>query len=885
MAAELRVVLVDDNPDDRFLLIRELRREFGAVQVEQVIGPEEFSAALDGGDFDLVITDYKLNWSNGLAVLQQVKARYPYKPVIMFTATGTEEIAVQAMKAGLDDYILKSPKHFARVPAAVRLALERAAQRRLLVEAENRYRDLVHRVPVGLYRLSPDGSFVDANPALASMLGYPKAEALLGRKFWDFFTEPAVAAQWLHLIEETGRLQGFEYQMARADGQTIWVSDHCIVVRDPEGPIRQFEGSLEDVTARRRAEQELAEERNLLRTILDNILDHVFVKDREGRFVAANPSHLHFLGARSSEEVVGKTDFDFLPREVAARRQADEQQVIASGRPLVNRLAPATDRHGNELWFLTSYTPLQDAEGNTIGLVGISRDLTELRRIEAERNRLVMAVEQAVDSVVVLDAELRIRYANRAFGRLSGKPPAQWIGCDARTAGLFELDPVRMAEIRNALRERQWWSGRLSGRRSDGSEIICEVALSVFAPEEESTRPNYIVVIHDLTQVVQLERQLEQARRLEAVGRLAGGVAHDFNNVLTAISGYADLVLMDLAANDPVRQDVEEIKKAAGRAASLTRQLLAFGRRLTMQPRVLNLNELVENLSKMLRRLIGEDIELVEVLEPELGNIQADPAQVEQVIVNLVVNARDAMPQGGRLVIETSNVSLDEEYAKRHVDVQPGRYVLLTVSDTGIGMDEETKAHIFEPFFSTKGGEHTGLGLAQVYGIVKQSGGHIWVYSEPGHGTTFKIYFPRVDAPVERPLSEAETRVNLGGTETVLVVEDDDLVRDLACSVLRRFGYAVLEAKSPGDALLISERHQGPIHLLITDVIMPGMNGRELAERLSSLRPGLRVIYASGHPDNVIAARGLLEPGIDFLPKPFPPESLLRKVREVLERE
>ncbi|MDZ7373393.1 MAG: PAS domain S-box protein [candidate division KSB1 bacterium] len=884
MVPQLRIVLVDDNPDDRFLLIRELRREFGQVEVEQVIGPEEFAAALDCAAFDLVITDYKLQWADGLAILREVKRRCPDKPVIMFTATGSEEIAVEAMKAGLDDYILKSPKHFARVPAAVRLVLERAAQRRLLVEAETRYRDLVHRVPIGLYRLGPDGTFADANPALASMLGYPRPDALIGRRLWDLFCRPEFVEVWKGQLERNGRLEGLEYEMRRADGRIVWVRDYCTAARDREGRIWRYEGSLEDVTARHEAEQALAQERNLLRTILDNAVDYVFVKDRASRFILTNPAHLRILGARSLDEVVGKTDFDFFPRELAERYYADEQEVIATGRPLLNRLEKAVDPQGNEYWLLTTKTPLWDASGNTIGIVGISRDITELRRVEEERNRLVMAVEQAADGVLLVDSTRRIRFANRACGNILARSPASLIGQDALSSGCFELDREQRREIGTQLQQQGWWSGRLRGRRLDGTEIVCEASVSRFSPEDSPAESNYVVVLHDLTRIELLERQLEQSRRLEAVGRLAGGIAHDFNNVLTAISGYADLILLDLEANDPIRQDVEEIKKAASRAASLTRQLLAFGRKLVLQPRVLNLNELVENLTKMLRRLIGEDIELVVDLDPELGNIHADPAQIEQVVVNLVVNARDAMPHGGRLVIETSNVALDEEYARTHVDARPGNYVMLAVSDTGHGMDEATKAHIFEPFFSTKGKDHAGLGLAQVYGIVKQSGGHIWVYSEPGHGTTFKIYLPRVDAPAEKPVQPEEAKAVLEGTETVLLVEDDDTVRALTRSVLRRFGYTVLEAKSPGDALLISERHAGPIHVLVTDVVMPGMNGRELAERLRTQRPDLRVIYCSGYTDNLVTVQGLLEEGVDFVPKPFHPEALLRKVRDALDQ-
>ena len=379
------------------------------------------------------------------------------------------------------------------------------------------------------------------------------------------------------------------------------------------------------------------------------------------------------------------------------------------------------------------------------------------------------------------------------------------------------------------------------------------------------------------------EEQLRQSQKLEAVGQLAGGIAHDFNNLLTVIRGYSDLMLVSLDRADPQRVHLEAIKDAADRAASLTRQLLAFSRKQVLQPKVLDLNALVTNVNQMLQRMIGEDIDLAIVLRSDLGHVKADPGQLEQVIMNLVVNARDAMPQGGQLTIETANVELDEAYARRHAAVQPGPYVMLTVSDTGHGMDAKTQARIFEPFFTTKGpGQGTGLGLSTVYGIVKQSGGSVWVYSEPGHGTTFRIYLQRVQEQVEAPQAPSPG-ASPHETETVLLAEDDKTVRTLVRMVLQEHGYTVLAAPHGVEALRISEAHQGVIHLLVTDVVMPGMNGRELAQRLALARPDMKVLYVSGYTDDVIIRHGVLEAGIAFLQKPFTPDVLARKVRDVLD--
>jgi signal transduction histidine kinase len=382
-----------------------------------------------------------------------------------------------------------------------------------------------------------------------------------------------------------------------------------------------------------------------------------------------------------------------------------------------------------------------------------------------------------------------------------------------------------------------------------------------------------------------LQEQLRQSQKMEAIGRLAGGIAHDFNNLLTVIKGYSQLSLVETKEDDPLKENLEEIKKAAEKAADLTRQLLAFSRRQILEMKVLDLNTILGDLDKMLHRLIGEDIELVTLLPDALGRVKTDPGWVEQIIMNLAVNARDAMPKGGKLTIETANVELDEAYARGHIAVKPGRYVMLSVSDTGVGMTAEIRQQVFEPFFTTKErGKGTGLGLSTVYGIVKQSGGNIWVYSEPGQGTTFKIYLPRVDEPLEELKERVVKEELLQGKETVLVVEDEEAVRQLAVRILKRQGYTVLDTPDGEGALVICEKQKEPVHLILTDVIMPGMSGRQLAERCRRIRQDFKVLYMSGYTDNAIVHHGVLEEGMNYIQKPFTVEDLARKVREVLDK-
>jgi CheY-like chemotaxis protein len=371
---------------------------------------------------------------------------------------------------------------------------------------------------------------------------------------------------------------------------------------------------------------------------------------------------------------------------------------------------------------------------------------------------------------------------------------------------------------------------------------------------------------------------------MEAIGRLAGGIAHDFNNLLTAINGYSDLLLSDLAPDDPKRRDLEHIKEAGSRAASLTSQLLAFSRKQILQPRILDLNDAITEASKILRRLIGEDIDLIAVTKPGLGLIKADPGQIQQILMNLAVNARDAMPHGGKLTIETANVDLDEHYVHLHPIVPPGRYVMLAVSDTGIGMDDKTKAHLFEPFFTTKElGKGTGLGLSTIYGIVKQSNGFIWVYSEPGRGATFKVYLPREEGESGAFEQHEKEELGLQGVETILVVEDDTSVRSLVIRALCKRGYTVLEASTGKEALRTAQEFEGKIHLLLTDVVMPEMSGKALAAQIETARPGIKVLFVSGYTNNAIVHHGVLDSNVAFLQKPFTTDVLARKVREVID--
>jgi two-component system, cell cycle sensor histidine kinase and response regulator CckA len=521
----------------------------------------------------------------------------------------------------------------------------------------------------------------------------------------------------------------------------------------------------------------------------------------------------------------------------------------------------------------------------------VAQDVTDRLAAEAaltdSEARKSALLDAALDAIVAIDQDGRITEWNPAAERMFGWPRSEALD---RPIAETIIPPSLQARHRRGF-ARYLATGdsvilgrrlQLTGLRADGSEFPVELTVSrVPSPGP----PRFSAFVRDLTDARRLEEQLLQAQKMESVGRLAGGIAHDFNNLLTAIAGYAELARDRAAVPIEVMDDLRQISRAAERAAELTGQLLAFSRRQVMQPVALQLGPVLDELAPMLGRLLGEDIRLVVTVDPRLGHVRADPGQLMQVIVNLAVNARDAMPDGGMLTLEAANVELDAEYALGHAEVDPGPYVVLSVSDTGEGMDEATRARLFEPFFTTKElGKGTGLGLATVYGIVKQSGGHIWVYSEPGRGSVFKVYLARVEADSgERLVQTPEKPRRTEGSESILVVEDDEAVRAFVRAVLEGQGYRVLVAASPDEAISLVARREEPIHLLLTDVVMPGMNGVDLARRIEEIVPGLKVLFVSGYTENTIVHHGVLDPGVSFLAKPFSPGALAERVHRELE--
>ena len=613
----------------------------------------------------------------------------------------------------------------------------------------------------------------------------------------------------------------------------------------------------------------------------------VFITDPRGTIQYVNQRFTAITGY-SAPEAIGKT-----PRILKSGLTPPEYyrnlwKTVQSGETW--RAEIQNRRKNGELyWDAVVVSPIRDARGDVVHFLAVQEDITARKvaeqTIRSSEERLRALFETVNLIVLGLNTEGKVDYVNPYFLTLTGYTRDEAVGSEWSERFLPTSQRLALGTVFRELLEGGGVHAHYQNPivTKTGEERLISWHNTVL--RDPQGRPTGTLSIgEDVTDHTRLEAQYRQAQKMEAVGRLAGGVAHDFNNLLTAIFGYADLLAEALPPDHTGREDLQEIRTAATRASALTRQLLAFSRQQVLQPIVLSLNDVVENIEKMLHRLLGEDVELETHLAKNLGNVRADAGQLEQVIMNLAVNARDAMPTGGKLTIETANTDLDEAYTEQHQPVIPGRYVMLAVSDTGTGMDAITKTKVFEPFFTTKEpGKGTGLGLATVYGIVKQSGGYVWVYTEPGKGTAFKIYLPHVDAPLE-PVSRApELAGTVAGTETVLVAEDDELLRPLARELLTKLGYRVLEARNSVEALAVARSHQGDLHLLVSDVVMPGGGGFQLGQQLVTERPGLKVLYMSGYTDEAVVRHGLLERGLNYLQKPFTPAVLARRVRDVLD--
>ena len=755
--------------------------------------------------------------------------------------------------------------------------------------SEVRYRTLIEATAAIVWNSPPSGEFDTLQPAWTAFTG----QSLGQHKGWGWLNaihpddREKSARAWAAAVAERG-IYSVEHRLRRVDGEYRHMFVRAVPILDPGGEIREWVGVHTDVTEQKKAEDATRESEERFRAFMDNSPAAADIKDLDGRFLYVNAAWLRQFGSEP-RDWHGKTNYDFWPRETADLFRASDELCLSSNTNLQIEETGLTSAGEEQTWMVMKF-PLFASGARRIG--GMAWNITDRKRIEKalqqSQHRLhhVLASSPAILFTLGIEGKkfLGINWISENLQEILGYTPNETFVRDW-WVNLLHPDEAEAVRLRTGQSLFNQGSSieEFRFRHRDGSYRWTRHQIRVIR-NEMGEAVEAVGAWSDITERKLLQDQFHQAQKMEAFGQLAGGVAHDFNNLLTIINGYSDLVLQSLPKGDPSQKLVAEIYKAGERSAGLTRQLLAFSRQQVLAPEILNLNEVVAETDKMLRRLIGEDIRLTTTLDSEPWAIRADAGQIEQVLLNLAVNARDAMPQGGRLTIETRNIELDATYTLAHKDVRPGPYVLLSVTDTGTGMTREIMLKIFEPFFTTKeAGKGTGLGLATVYGIVKQSGGHIAVYSEVGVGTTFKVYLPQVEGGTEesKPLSRTQNLPR--GTETVLLAEDEAGVRELSRYILEQCGYTVLEAADGIEAYKTAVGYSGPIHVLITDVVMPGTGGRVLAEQLTERYPKLRVLFVSGYTDDAVIRHGVLRDGVHFLQKPYAPVTLANKVREVLD--
>jgi two-component system, cell cycle sensor histidine kinase and response regulator CckA len=903
----MNLLIVDDHPTNLKLLRAQLEAEGHAV-FEAHDGVDAL-ALLERQRVDAVISDILMPRMDGYSLCYEIRkhARLHDLPIIIYSSTYTSPGDQKlALDMGADKYLTRpvsvetlvaalhevgaqphaAPRPDARREVEVlkeyneRLVSKLKEKNTELMVAEGKFRALVEQSIVGIY-LIQDDRFVYVNPRMLGIFGRSEEE-MTSRPLSDFLVpeDQALARENIRkrISGEAPSLH-YELRMLHQSGAVLQAEVHGSLAEYNGRPAVM--GTLLDITERRREEEAGAR----LVAILEATPDLVSIANPAGQLVYLNRAGRKILGL---DELADFTRYHLQEFHDAANAHV----VLTEGIPTAMREGAWSGEtellalDGHAIAVSQVILAHKKPDGTVAFLSTIARDITtqkraeEALRVSERRHRRLF--ETAPDGILILDADTgQVIDANPFMKDLLGYSLEEFLGKKLWEVGPFKgvaASKTTFAELRQ--KDRVHYE-RLPLETKDGRRIEVEfISNAYLVNEKRLIQCN----IRDITDRLQLEAQFRQAQKMDSVGQLAGGIAHDFNNLLTVINGMSELVLAEVSTDVPMHADVQEILHAGQRAATLTRQLLAFSRQQILEPRVLSLNTVVEGTESLLRRLLGEDIDLVVVPTPGVGDVKADPGQIEQVITNLAVNARDAMPQGGQLTIETQNVEIDEADARRHgVAMAPGSYVRLVVRDSGVGMDEATCARIFEPFFTTKGpGKGTGLGLSTVYGIVKQSHGFIWVESEVGQGTSFKICLPRVTevAGTDRP---APTAVSGSGTETILLVEDNAGLRKLATRLLAPAGYTVLGAASGEDALRLLERHDAPVHLLLSDVVMPGMSGRDLAEQLARTRPQMKVLYVSGYTGDAIVRHGVLEAQVPFLNKPFTAAALLRKVREVLD--
>ena len=870
----IRVLYVEDSPTD-VLLLQEALRGRANVDVQHAERLAIGIQRLHSEPFDAILLDLGLPDSQGIETLRRVHHAVPHVPIVVMTARADEALALLALHEGAQDYVIKGLAGETVIERTIRYAIERNLSRQMIREREELFRGAFDHSAVPMMITDLDSRIERANDAFARLFGYAPEEmaGLPLRTLTHLDDELDYDDRRDALISGTSHYLQSEQRYLRRDGLTFWGLTNVSLVRDVAGQPIRYVGQVQDISAQKRAESERDR-------LFQESISLLGLVGFDGRIVRANPAWENALGYSLAELMSARLMDLVHPEDVEALRLEVERQMRGLATDsLENRLRCKDGSYRSFLW---SATPLVDQGCFSVN----GHDITQRKRTDETlrlRDRAMRSVTQGILITDPNQPDNPIIYFSPGAERMTGFHAEEVEGRNCRLLQGPRTDPQAIAHLHEAIAEGRECSVELLNYRKDGTPFWNALFVTPVR-DEHGQLVNFVGVQADVTERRHLEAQVRQSQKMEAFGQLAGGVAHDFNNLLTIVMGYSEVLLSSLLPEDDNYPFVKAIGEAGERAVGLTRQLLSFSRQTVLEPQVLDLNGVVRDAESLLRRMIGEDVHLSTILDPAIGRVKIDPHQMGQVLMNMAVNSRDAMPQGGKLTIETRDIFLDEAYINTHIEVQAGRYVLITVSDNGAGMPAAVRSRIFEPFFTTKGDRKgTGLGLSVVHGIVQQSNGHVGAYSEPGVGTTFKIYLPVVAEDVRAGASGQDALQAPGGTEVVLLVEDEVGVREISLLALHASGYVVLAASSGQQALELIETHRISIDILVTDVVMPEMSGRQLAEALQPRFPSMKVLYMSGYTDDAVVRHGILHAEVAFLQKPFTPSSLLRRVRQVLD--
>ncbi|HVU17862.1 MAG TPA: PAS domain-containing protein [Candidatus Didemnitutus sp.] len=887
----LRILHLEDNLHDRVLILEALRTARYACEFLWVDNQSEYESALRDGEYDLILSDYSLPSYDGGQALGAARRAQPATPFIFVSGTIGEERAVESLKCGATDYVLKH--HLERLIPAVQRALRESQERhrrreteQALARSEERFRELAANIRDVFWTTEADGrTLLYVNPAFEHVWHRSPVEALTRPTSWI----DAIVPEDRPLFEEATRqiAEGTSYciafRLTWPDGTLRWVESRAYPVQDlVRLRVERVVGVTIDITDAKAAEHRLRSERHLLRTILDHLPDYIYARDRQSRHVLNNRANLDAMGVAHDEETTGRTDFDFYPAELARAYQEDNERVFRSGVPLLNREEPGIGPNGEPRLQLTTKVPLRDPAGNVVGLVGIGRDVTDLRRAAEQIEAQARMLDQANDAIITTDQDDRIIYWNAGAERALGWPRQEMVG--KRVHELVSSECVAALDTaRNATSARGEWLGELKVRHRDGRTILLEVHRSLLrTPAGEVT--GHLNIGNDVTDRRKFEAQMLRAQRMESIGTLASGIAHDLNNVLAPILMSIALLRIKVPGKPEVASMLDQLETNVQRGAHLVQQVLAFGRGVETDRLPVQIKHVAHEIEQIVHDTFPKNIEFDFTFEPEVWTVTGDPTQVHQVLLNLCVNARDAMPSGGRLELHLENAVIDRNFFGPKGQGAPGPYVVVSVTDTGTGIPAAIRDRIFDPFFTTKDvGKGTGLGLSTSLAIIKSHGGFIRLHTEERQGTTFKVYLPG-NPSASAPAEPEAPRMYHGNNELVLVVDDELAIRELTKLTLERFGYRVLVAANGTQAVAHYALHPQDVAVVITDMTMPIMDGPATILALRSINPDVKVIGCSGQSAEICrnSAKAVGVTVDNFISKPFKADMLLRAVHRVL---